>query len=417
MFTTEQIVNALSLPVLKQTSKEIMVECPFCGDSRGKASFSIRKNAFNCFICTEKGSSFEIYKRIKGVNTATARKQIAQASADYTPSAVTTTEDTVASPVEIRDAVYRSLMGKCHLTKKHREDLKKRGLTDEQIKKIGFFSFPDKDKNPLICKELLKEGFVLEGIPGFYTQDNEWRMAFTGQGYFCPVYDTRGKDTLLTGFQIRLDNPIKGNKYVWFSSSGKPHGTGSGAQCCFLRGRNKDTILITEGILKATITYILLNRNVTVIGVPGVNNLASLKNILPEKTGYFAFLAYDMDKKLREQDIPLYKEACKELRNSRVPEDSFFKKKQNREKYHDIWKAYNIANAESMLKALLESRGIQSHSLSWDTTKDKKYWKGNIKGIDDFLLSYIDKDKFIEYILRLSREHLEMEAFLQREGA
>ena len=399
MVTTEQVLSALSLPVIKRTSKEIMIECPFCGDSRGKASFSVRKGVFNCFICGEKGSAFNIYRRIKDVDAETAYAQLAQPN--YASITCVTPEERPCSPVEIRDAVYRSLMKRCKLSEKHRKELKTRGLTDTQIEKIGFFSFPKKDENFSICKDLIKEGFILEGIPGFYVQNGEWRMNYTGQGYFCPVYDTRNEDVFLTGFQIRMDNPLKGNKYIWFSSSNYPHGTGSGAQPCYLRGRNKDTFIITEGILKATVTYMLLDRNITVIGVPGVSNLASVKPILSESKGY-AILAYDMDKRPKEKDIPLGKETCVELAKSGLSENAFFKKRENREKFRDIWKAYNIANAEFQLKALLGSYGIHSHSLKWDVTKDNKCWKGNFKGIDDFLLSYPDKDKFVEYITHLS---------------
>lgn len=65
---------------------------------------------------------------------------------------------------------------------------------------------------------MLGNGCMLEGVPGFYTRlDNTYDINFYSalSGILIPIRSIEGK---IQGFQIRVDRPINGNKYIWFSS-------------------------------------------------------------------------------------------------------------------------------------------------------------------------------------------------------
>jgi DNA primase len=162
-----------------------------------------------------------------------------------------------------RHPVYSALLDMLPLSGKHADHLLlERGLSDFAIARNGYATWPtDEDRRRRICRELSAR-FNLEGIPGFYRQDGEWRMVGRlWAGFLIPSRDARG---LITALSIRLDNPADG-KYLWFSSRGalspQPH---------FVRPWRVNTdreAILTEGVLKSDIIADLLDC--TVIGLPG----------------------------------------------------------------------------------------------------------------------------------------------------
>ncbi|MCR5670716.1 MAG: DUF3854 domain-containing protein [Butyrivibrio sp.] len=261
--------------------------------------------------------------------------------------------------------VYFALT-KCDSTKlreEHRQDLLRRGFTDEDIKRFRFCSTPKRGQD--LAGELVSQGYFLGKVPGFYLQ-KRWNMSISeeNQGYFCPAF--QGEKNQLLGFQIRVDNPKKG-KYLWLSSSNKEEGASSGAVPTILPGKDTSLWLVTEGILKALAIYCLLGKEISVIGVPGVGTIGGFKSFMEEKTGLpIIFIeAYDMDKL----------------------EDN---------------KAVKMAQ-DNLLKEI-DKNGFKSHSLTWDA-KDGK-WQKNYKGLDDFLCDYVKTEggrkKFIGYLKRVS---------------
>ena len=364
--------------------------CPFCGDSRGKFAFSASKNVFNCFRCGEHGGMFELHKRLNPLPEfagADGNKAVAKHLRDLMGGESYTVKRTEFLKQVVNDrakdeakrksddeisVVYRHLLSSLRLKDAHREDLKRRGLTEEQIKAFGFCSVPSDTQK--LCSILLKKGLQLEGIPGFYQQKNgAWNMAVPRgegyvpkSGYFCPALDEEGR---VVGMQIRVDDPGEsGAKYVWFSSAERKLGTPSGALATCLPGENEKCLVITEGILKATIVWYLLQKKVTVIGIPGVNNRKSVIPYIEQREKAFACVAFDMDRFVNEK----------------------------------------VMTAEESLVSMLHSYNIDTHSLTWDIDKNG-VWKEQEKGLDDFLAGNPTvRAPFLRHLFSLTRENLLM---------
>ena len=72
-----------------------------------------------------------------------------------------------------------ALLGLLKLSNKHREHLKNvRCLTDSQIDKIGFKSTPPFYMCEKLARTLIKNGFTVEGVPGFYKRNGVWTVMF-----------------------------------------------------------------------------------------------------------------------------------------------------------------------------------------------------------------------------------------------
>jgi hypothetical protein len=106
-----------------------------------------------------------------------------------------------------RDTEIRKILGQLDLKPSHRENLRRRGLSDAQIDAGDFRSVGD--WHPL-------EEPVSSRLAGV---DLDGRRLITYAGYLC---FTRNGDGLFTGWQLKTDNPEKANgKYKWPSSKTK----------------------------------------------------------------------------------------------------------------------------------------------------------------------------------------------------
>jgi len=115
-----------------------------------------------------------------------------------------------------------------------------------------------------------------------------------------------GFDGMLQGFQIKLDIPLKnkddppekpGAKYIWFSSSSKKNGTGSGSPVHLVGNPSARVVYVIEGLLKADISYCLTGR--TFAAIAGANNTSPLDAMfaLLAQSGTEEIIeAHDMDK-------------------------------------------------------------------------------------------------------------------------
>ena len=83
-FTIKEVAWLLSIRCLDGgTAQEFPVECPYCGDTRGKCSFCVSKNGemknvFNCFHCGESGNMLTLYADIMGFYGADRCKEAYQ---------------------------------------------------------------------------------------------------------------------------------------------------------------------------------------------------------------------------------------------------------------------------------------------------------------------------------------------------
>jgi len=72
-FTIAEVADLLSIRSLSDSYQdEFPVECPFCGDLRGKCSFCIRKNGelknvYHCYHCGAAGNMLTLYAELSGI--------------------------------------------------------------------------------------------------------------------------------------------------------------------------------------------------------------------------------------------------------------------------------------------------------------------------------------------------------------
>ena len=103
-----------------------------------------------------------------------------------------------------RDHSFRNLLGQLSLSPKHYDDLKRRGLTDKQIKQGMFASVKKWQKLDQPISHLL---------PGVNIDGRSLNIGYSG--YLCPIW----RDGLIIGCQVRLDSGE--GKYRWLTSINK----------------------------------------------------------------------------------------------------------------------------------------------------------------------------------------------------
>lgn len=300
------VVHLLQLRVRHKNSSSMDVNCPFCGETKGKMNVNLQKNVFRCNRCDASGGMLELYGRLHGVSSAEANRQIREAlgKGEYRTNyqVAPKKEPVVIFNAELADAdvidrTYQEMLSLLTLNDKHQEDLKKRGLTEEQIEIQRYRSVPLFGIKNMVQK-LLESGQTVKGVPGFYEdQDGKWTINFSSKnsGILIPIQSPEGK---IQGFQIRLDQVMEGRKYIWLSSVKFKNGVSSGSPVHVIGNLDAEQIYLTEGALKGTIAHYLSGD--TFICVAGVNQYRNLKPVLEMlKSRHLQHLyeAYDMDKK------------------------------------------------------------------------------------------------------------------------
>lgn len=369
------------------------VVCPFCGDKRGKMNFRIFKegspsNTYHCFNCGAKGNMLTLYAEMKGIygegRYKTAYREILKNCAGVDTShhlnrqfnqPVKESEQPQAD-LDKRSEVYMRLLNLLTLSPEHERKLLNRGLTKERIIEFQFRSTPVSGTEGL-ARKLLQEGYSLRGVPGFYLNHHRnWDIAFYRRncGILCPAYDLNGK---IEGFQIRLDEPYDGKKYLWLSSANKSGGSSSKSPVAFFGNPYDRTVRVTEGLLKAAVAYGLSGRSF--IGTPGVSQYKGLEktlsvlkqNGLKEVQEY-----YDMDKMM---DIRCHGDYKEEICTSCQTEKEYCQgiclhKKQKRDQ---------IQSGCRRLYEICRKLDLAYITKKWDCDEDG-IWSGNAKGIDDY---------------------------------
>lgn len=138
------------------------------------------------------------------------------------------------------------------LSTKHREQLRGRGLTDEQIDQRGFKSV-----------DRYQEFNLIPINPNFPGMGDRGTLANSGSGILIPIRNIKG---LIIGFQIARDD--REPKYQWLLGSGERRVSGE-LPLQFLKLNDSNTLDIAEGTLKPPVAAHL--HNINVLGAGGVN--------------------------------------------------------------------------------------------------------------------------------------------------
>lgn len=385
-FNIRDISQIIGLKVIKNKTDSLDVVCPYCGDARGKANLCIRKNGerkdlYSCKNCGAGGNMLKLYADFKGYdfdNQKERKRMIKEiinslgVSGSYSYN-VSKTKEEKSKPTLNRihsDKIYRALLNECKLLPKHRSNLIKRGLSNEDIVKYLIKSVPYDCK--AMCKKLVDKGFNLNNVPGFFMENNEWNMKSI-PGFFCPVYDVDG---YIVSLQIRADMVRDGRKYLWFSSPNDKCGTAVESAAIFLGDKNATEVVITEGILKAIVYHV--KTNTSIIGMPGISDRRTVEKVLSGlKNVQVVHEAFDMDKCLYPICKNDYKcDKCKGLTNNGFC-------------FNKFQKVDKISADENKLINMLHKKGYVVKSMYWDYTLDvngQKIWNEKYKGIDDFVV-------------------------------
>ena len=390
-FTMTDVISILNLCIRHRNSRSIDADCPFCA-KRGKLNIHLQKEVFHCNYCDERGGMLDLYAKIYSMNRQEAYRAICYSLRlnGYGPGLKTVfpkPRDIILNseapllepPLKIWHKTFSCLFSLLKLSSTHKQKLLGRGLSEKEIIKYGYKSTPAYGY-PQLAAAIQEQGCVVEGVPGFYKGDNgQWTVNFHPKcsGIIIPIYNLNG---LICGAQIRLDIPIEGRKYIWFSSSSKNEGTGSGSPIGFCGDVHTDTVYLTEGYLKATVAHCLSNK--AFLGQAGVNNYKMLEPTLRilKKRGVKTIIeAHDMEKKMSLLCYADYSDECKVCESGK----KFYGQYECPRK---VVKRQNIQKGCMRVKNICSKLSLDYRSLTWDLSESGE-WNGALKGIDDFLFA------------------------------
>lgn len=315
IFEIAEVARLLNMEPKKKSGDEWFYRCPFCGDSKkdpDKARFSvnIQKQIFHCFNCGKDGNALTLYGDLIRITYSEAYRQLSEnpevrnilyeSVAVETPRARRTVEGDIA---EYRDIIYREFLSMLPLYDKHRNDLIRRKLPEEVIKKNHYKSVPNDGPERWKIARVLSQKYDLTQVPGFFQREGKkglyWDF-YAQEGYFIPVLNPKKQ---IIAMQIRVDDESKG-KYKWFSTS-KGAGSGSPIHCRI--GDDPTTVYLTEGPLKLDIAHFFSGR--TMIANGGVAIINEIPEVLKEIGAKKVVIAYDIDR----MDNPGVKKATRKL--------------------------------------------------------------------------------------------------------
>ncbi len=351
------IAQRLSLNLQSvQGGRQYLTHCWVCDDKskHGKLAIHQAKSVFRCARCGYSGNLYTMTcDLLGGSNNALQFLKNEYSSCSSSQVKIKTArrkqilKEEITAPIEIKDAVYQAFLQKLVLYQKHRENLLKRGLSNDVIDNKEYKSTLTYDSTEGVCYLLQKEGYPLKGVPGFYEKDGKW-VFMTLPGFLIPVRDVKGR---IQAMQIRVDEEVlkkKGDlqKYLWHSSAGKTNGVSSGSPVHIVMPNKpiqNNTVYITEGPLKADIASYLLE--VPFIGIAGVGMYKQAVDVAVNMGVKTAPILFDMDK----------------LEN------------------------IHVKNAESKLIQELSAQKIKAFPITWNAKIGK--------GIDDVLVTHNEEFK------------------------
>lgn len=204
-----------------------------------------------------------------------------------------TPEPSLADTIDqaIVTTVYEDFLGHLDLSDDHHADLFNRGLAPEVIVAGRYRSL-----GPLAAIKATSKLFEVFGdrlfdVPGFL-RNGEWMGTVEVFGLLIPVRNRNGR---VIGLKIRQDDPKAQAKYVWFSGGKRGRSIGTPAHVPLGTPAEADVVRITEGPLKADITYAHDPERIPTIGVAGVNSWREAAPLVSKMGAKEVRLAFDAD--------------------------------------------------------------------------------------------------------------------------
>ena len=220
-YQMNDILPLLPIPQPPMDRSSYNIPCPVCdhvGSRKRHLNINLKRNVFRCPKCGQfEGGVFDLYAYYTGVPRDKVHQDLTERlggkESSYSGKArgrkrVQPRSGPAEIPqaplvnIETRDRVYRALLSKLTLASDHRDNLRGRGLTNQEIDRLGYRTTPLVGFHAL-AKELIMEGHELFGVPGFYRDgDGRWTMAIYLRGIMIPCRDRLGR---IQSIHIRLD--------------------------------------------------------------------------------------------------------------------------------------------------------------------------------------------------------------------
>ncbi|MCR4804427.1 MAG: hypothetical protein K5981_02135, partial [Clostridia bacterium] len=323
--------------------------CPICGGTNTtKMIIDPPSGRWYCFGCGRHGRAVDLYSFVvygKGCESKDEFKKLIKEIEEkvggegFDPFERIKPEDFnehEVAPDKDLNAVYTAMLhlDLLKLVDEDLENLKKRGLSDEAIKRNEYASIAEPvfleakkyfkeakelqkhEQNcrkfqktslknicvgRLISDELIKQGLKLEGVPGFYKVCGKWIYVVT-EGLLIPVRSISGK---VIGIQTRQrdEKTSKGGlRYITLSSKEYPNGTPFKSRPHFpLAGQKalaEHRVGFTEGPLKADIAAEYSDyQYIALLGVSsGIKIIPTVAEYLAKQGTTEMLDCFDMDR-------------------------------------------------------------------------------------------------------------------------
>lgn len=426
--------------------------CPYHNDNNGN-SFHLNENqTFKCFACSDK-KPFNIYQYLMDIEKFEFQQAVIDVA--YKTNLIDPKEyDELTlgkKNTGFKDSKYQkkerkkkeqlqpldektlhniyslfikgnSLLGQNKLNSKHLEYLKEeRHLTDEEIEKFQYFTYPKYSLRKTLFREYKKLGYDIETlirVPGFYYDEEREEMHYKiYKNMDCIGIPIINENGYIVAIQLRRDKVEEGGtRYMWLSSANikksKIRGnvsSGTPIDVIYPDVEPK-TIAITEGHFKAI--KIAKEMKFLTLSVQGINNwkdIPLLINKLKQKYDIRNIIIMydgDMGYKLPVIDSTislLFGLLGLNLENEMTHLHKFLRLLPNNEEYNFNYIDNLSNNFNDLLLKIANSREYKdSCNISialWD------YHKG--KGIDDLIfntnsLKYVTFCNSYEFIYNLT---------------
>lgn len=199
------------------------------------------------------------------------------------------------APAATLTRVYGALLSEMELSTAHRENLRERGLSDDEVDRRGYQTLPVRGRAALAWSLIQQfDPPTCARVPGLYVREEDgrrWWSLAGSPGLLIPVRDLAGR---VIALRVRADNPGEGRpRYSWVSSRSRG-GPGPGAQAHVpLWNGDTRTVRVTEGELKADLASVL--SGILTLSLPGAALIAPVLPILRELRPERVLLALDAD--------------------------------------------------------------------------------------------------------------------------
>ena len=298
LYHMADVIPLLGIPNPPYGRSSYYVSCPCCDSDPRKRhlNMNLAKDVFRCPRCGASGGIFDLYSICTGVPREKVRDILIEklgnpAERPARRQELPVVHECPLTDVDTRNVTYLALLSKLTLAPDHLQNLLSRGLTEEEISRLGYKTTPIIG-TAAIAKQMQSDGLYLAGVPGFYrTESGAWTFAHEQRGILIPVRNLHGQ---IQGLQIRRDQ-VSRRKFRWVSSAEKPDGCRAEGWT-HLAGPPAAKIILTEGPMKADVIHTL--TGMTVLAVPGVNALTQLQKaleVLREEGVKEIKTAFDMD--------------------------------------------------------------------------------------------------------------------------